>query len=227
MKTIRLASSSAAGLRIFSIVIFLHFCASGAWAAKEKISIDSVKVRGATPELAEVEIVGSYDGSMGKLIMAAIARSRDGAVRSDGYWPVFFPVGENVKVSARISAPLGFEAQRTDLLMVGFYKADKPMFLWRSLEWVHVWPELSEAQYRASKIRRTESRPSRSWHAILETLREEDFAALDALIDRWSSPNERDNDGKSPLGSFGDALSSAFSKRSRKSFQASGATEDA
>jgi hypothetical protein len=43
---------------------------------------------------------------------------------------------------------------------------------------------------------------------MLETLKEEDYAALDGLIDRWSRATERNKDGRSPLASFGDTMTS-------------------
>ena len=58
-----------------STILYLFcFCSVNGWADKAKISpvtLTSVNVLRATPEYAEVEIAGSYDGSLGVLTLAS------------------------------------------------------------------------------------------------------------------------------------------------------------
>lgn len=178
-------------------LVTVVFCANAATTNKA-VGIVSVAVLRATPEHVDVEITGFNDGTLGELSLAATARSADGLIRSSGSYPVLFPSGRDVRVRARVVAPAGVSIQQTDFLVAGFYRSGTPILFSRLLEWRHSWPEAS--------VRKSDSTGTKLPFALSETLNEEDFATLDALIEKWSNPNHKDSDGEFPLKNLNEAV---------------------
>ena len=169
-----------------------------AFAQQGNISIDSFRVLNTTPEFADIEIVGSNDGSMGQLCLGAIVKSRDGTVRSGGFPPFVAPADKQFHLLARVLRPEGSGIQQTNILMVMVYPCGKEIVQRRKFDWPYVWPEKrpsGENEGRQLSV-------AHPWRAFHENLEEEDFAALDGLMTKWNNPRERDDNGEWKLDSF-------------------------
>ena len=175
-------------------------------AAEDAVRIEAVKILRTTPEYIEVEISAAYDGSMGELTLGPLAKSIDGTVRSSGYWPIFFPAGEKLKLVAKIASPNGLEQQQTHFITAKFYKSRSPVMFYKHIKLDYTWPAIAIEDYDYAKGRRVESETKKYITAISDTLSEEDFMALDGLLEKWGNMNERDSDGNQKLGAFKDAV---------------------
>lgn len=163
---------------------------------QRSISIDSFRVIKTSPDLVDIELVVSNDGSNGSLCLYPIAKSKDGLVRPDRekVWSIIVPVGQQQHIPAKVYKPIGFGQLMTDYLAIMVNRCSGQQELARKFDWPYVWSESLSAQ----PVR---AYPDR-YGAFFYSLSEEDFAALDALLEKWNNPNERDEDGNWKLESF-------------------------
>lgn len=185
------------GLFIF-VFTLSSFTAS---AQQGKINIDSYRVLNATPDFADIEIVGSNDGSMGLLCLGAIAKSTDGTVRSEGFPPLVTPNEKQFHIVSRVLRPYGSGKQKSDALVVMVYPCGKDIVLRQQFEWPYVWPE--KVAIPGSEAGKDEEPSSgRPWLVFYQYLQEEDFGAIDGLMRKWNNPMERDQNGDWKLDGF-------------------------
>lgn len=170
---------------------------------QRNVSIDSFHVVKTSPESVDIELVGSNDGSRGQLCLGASAKSRDGIVRSEGFHPYVLPVGQQFHITAEVVRPSGSEQLHTDALAVKVYPCGKEVILNRIFDWPYIWsakaanPSVGEVENQAG---------INPWQIFFQDLNELDFASLDALIERWNNPKERDRNGEWKLDGFRGAL---------------------
>lgn len=183
------AKTSKIALLFFCIIFPLIGCASSrqsglsandclneitACTATAGIGIDSFRVLNITPDFVEIELVGSYDGSIGQLWLGVIAKTTDGIVRSSGYPPVMIPSGKQFHILVRALRPTGLGPQKTDLLLVMVYPGGKDIVLRRIFRWPNAWPEKT-----ASVPAGTDEYPDLStaypWQIFYQNLEEEAF----------------------------------------------------
>jgi hypothetical protein len=172
-------------------------------AQTRNVSIDSFLVAKTNPDSVEIELTGSNDGSMGQLCLGAISKSRDGIVRSIGYPPYMFPMGQQVRITAKVMSPPGSQQSHTDTLVVIVYQCGKEVILSRKFDWPYIWPVRSA---NLSSDNTEELADPNPWQIFFQNLNELDFASLDALTEKWNNPKERDKNGEWKLDSFRSAL---------------------
>jgi hypothetical protein len=173
------------------------------------VTIDSFKVINASQEYqVEIELFGSNDGSMGPICFGALAKSKDGTVRVDGFDPIVVPIGQQFKIPARVSRPHGPEKKaHTDYLMVIAYQCGKEILLTRKFVWQYDWPEDSTIYMsNGERVEQTGFVAEQLSRLFFQNLQEEDFSALDELLEKWNTPRERDENGEWKLDSFRIAL---------------------
>lgn len=175
---------------------------STASAQQAGVSIDSFSVIKTSPEFVDIELVVSNDGSMESLALGAIAKSKDGSIRSKGYAPIFLPVGQKLPVKFQILRPEGDERPLTDSLMVFAYQGGKTPLLSKKFDWSYIWPEMSKKLSRSAVDEPTDLGTRNPWWVFFQNLQEEDFFALDAIMEKWNNPKERDMNGDWKLDSF-------------------------
>lgn len=185
---------------VVGLLACLALSARPGWAAQSGVSIESFRVVKTDPAYVEIELVGSNDGSQGELSLAARVKSKDGSVRSVAFEPVSFPAGQTVHVSVRAIRPAGLHSSRTDTLMVLVYQPNTSPLLRAKFEWHHLWPAISAAASEMSFgdmiINDADlSKQAQEWAIFHDNLEEEDFAALDLLMEKWNTPKERDQNG--------------------------------
>jgi len=184
------------------LYLFIGFphsvCAQGSG-----ISIDSFRVTKITPDIADIELFGSNDGSMGSICIGTIAKSKDGYVRSNRFPPIAFPVGQNVNIFSQVFRPDGHGVVNTDYLVIMVYQCGKEIFQRLKFDWAYEWPKKlaspTDTDLATQKIDFDSVRP---YMVIYENFAEEDYAALDLILQRWNNPQERDSNGEWKLDSF-------------------------
>lgn len=173
---------------------------------QKNVSIDSFRVVNTGPDSADIELVGSNDGSQGQLCLGASAKSRDGIVRSEGFPPYVLPVGQPFHIPAKVMRPSGSEPLHTDALAVIVYPCGKEIILSRIFDWPYDWPARAENPSAGKTTGNAGPIANKPWQIFFQDLNELDFASLDALMERWNNPNERDQNGEWKLDGFRDAL---------------------
>lgn len=181
-------------------------CLTYGWAGEESFKIAVSKDLQSTPYDADIELLTSYDGSLGDVSLCITARSTDNLVASYGCIPIFMPVGTDVRTVVKVLGPYGLNAQRSDLITAHFYQNRQAFSLFRSASWPHAWPSITPQDYEPSKGRSLENPIHGSIRAFATPLRDDDFAAVDTLVDNWSQTGERDTDGNWRLASFTEAV---------------------
>ncbi len=94
----------------------------------------------------------------------------------------------------QVSRPDGSGRRQTDVLMVMVYPCGKDIVLRRKFDWSYVWPEKATT----SLIGGDEKAELSARHlssVFYENWMDEDFGALDDLIEKWNNPTERDTNG--------------------------------
>lgn len=165
------------------------------------ISIDAFRILNTTPDFVDIELSGSDDGTMGQLCVGVIAKSTDGMVRSQSYSSIAAPGDAQFRVLSRVMRPSGLARQETDCLMAMVYPCGQGTVLRRKFAWHYAWPE-KKAGTSGSENDQVEMSEARPWLAFKANLDEEDFAALDTLIQKWNDPKARDQDGEWKLDGF-------------------------
>ena len=188
----------AAGWLLISVFISISFTA---FAQQESVSIDSFRVLITTADYVDIELVGSNDDSMDELWMGVIAKSKDGTVRPTGFRPYLIPADKPFKITSRVPRPYGLGAQKTDVLMVMIYPRGKDVIQRHKFDWRHVWPKkAANPDSKAEEFKNLST--AKPWLILLENLTEEEFSALDNVINKWNNPGERDKNGEWKLDSF-------------------------
>lgn len=137
------------------------------------------------------EIIYSNDGTRVDVFLGAHARSKDGMTRSPGFAPVALMPGQHVRAVARVLRPNGAQAQATDLVVIEVYQGGVPVFLRKRFTRALAWPALPEG----SAASPDESSYGAAASLLRSNFEEEDFAALDMLVEQWNSPAQRLRNG--------------------------------
>jgi hypothetical protein len=154
-----------------SLVILLLGCAT---PPKTGVSIDSFRVVKTGLKTVEIGFVGSNDGSKGEVCLGAIAKSKDGSVRSEGAYSPVMPVGQNIKFARYVMRPHEPGKHQTDFLMALVNPCGKEQLLTQKFDWPYVWPEISTGE----KLEKNEGLGTTNpWSAILGNFQDEDFSA--------------------------------------------------
>ena len=180
------------------LIAMLNLSSFSACAEQEQIKIESFRVLNTTPEFADIEIVGSNDGSTESLWLGVIAKSQDGIVRSASFPSYAVPSEKHFHMLSRVLRPEGTGKQQTDALVVMVYPGEGKIFLRRRFDWSYVWPEKKQTTENGGKLLSV----SHPWRAFQENFEEEEFTALDDLMSKWNNPRERDENGEWKLDSF-------------------------
>jgi hypothetical protein len=181
-----------AGLCLFILV----GCASHETALQKSVRIESFSVVKTAPDSIDIDLVVSNNGLNGSLCLYPIAISKDGLVRPDRekVWSIDVPVGQMQHIPAKVYRPIGSGQLKTDYLAIILSRCTGQEELAHQFDWPYVWSESRSAQ------------PVRNYPdiygAFFHSLSEEDFTALDALLQKWNNPDERDEDGNWKLETF-------------------------
>ncbi len=176
-------------------------------AAQQGVTIESFKVVSTAPEAVDVEFAGSNDGSLGPLLISALAKSKDGAVRSLSSTPNMIPVGQNLRFPARIIRPEDMEHPQTDFLMVLAYSASNGQILFRQkLPWNYSWQRVAPKAFSGVTDDYADAATKDTAAVFSGNLEEEDFPALDLLLQKWNTPRERNKNGEWKLDDYRAAL---------------------
>ncbi len=170
-----------------------------ALAEQARVSVDAIRIVQATPDFVEVELSGTQDGSMGQLCLGVVAKSKDGSVRSVGFAQAYVPADKQFRVLSRALRPVGSARQETDYLLALAYPCGYPVTLRRKFLWHYTWPERKPGFAPDGSEELAAAQP---WQAFYSNLIDEDFAALDALLQNWNNPAVRDENGSWKLDSF-------------------------
>lgn len=183
------------------VVAMIVMASPAAYAQPDGVSVDAVRILKTTPDFVNVELSGSNDGSLGPLCFGIIAKSTDGIVRSSGYPPALMPSNGKFRVLAKVLRPSGLPRQETDLLLVMIYYCGHDIVQRRRFVWHYTWPEKKPGP-SGDNGNAVELGMAHPWEVFYENLGEEDFAALDAVMQKWNNPEERDQNGEWKLDSF-------------------------
>lgn len=187
-------------IKVLGYVLFA-FVYLNAQAANEHLEIHSVRTISPSshPPLAEIEIVGSYDGAYGNhLVLVTTARSADGLIRSYGIASTSFPEGDHVKVKTYVSPPAGFRTQETTLLMANFFSGSdwEKYEVSKKVDWRYTWLKVDKALSTKIPIKYAEDENESTTEAFCALLKEEDFESIDAIFGGWEKGlNVRNADG--------------------------------
>ena len=176
--------------------------ACSTYAEQGSVSIDSFNVIKTSPESVDIELIGSNDGTLGQICLETTSKSKDGSVLNNVFPSVVVPVGQKMHFPAQVIRPPGLDEQQTDFLIIRVSPCGKDIFLRHKFNWPFVWPKISEKSSSVPANDFAELNKFSSWWAFQENFEEEDFAALDALVEKWNTPKERDDDGDWKLGGF-------------------------
>jgi hypothetical protein len=188
-----------------------------AQAREPALRVELVREVSADASMAEVELEVVNDGLQGELYLEALAKSRDGEVRGGPtLTPEPLPAGRKVRFSVFVSRPpdVGTQhagAQHTEVLLVAVQTGAGKWVAHTRAEWAHDWPALPQpnaAQAGAAAGAGNDGLLPRSNEAgvVAGNLADGDFAALDLLLQEWSTPQARDESGEWKLASFDDAI---------------------
>lgn len=195
--------------RLFLCALFAMLAATTANAQQAKVSIESFQVIQVNSESVDIELIGSNDGSLGQICVGVIAKSKDGTVRSDRYQPMVLPIGIPARVVAQVQRPRGWSQINTDFLQVMVYPCGKEMYFRHKFAWAHSWPAI-QATIPGEGADDPDLGSSNPELVFYMNMVEEEFAALDMLLEKWNNPKERDVDGNWKLNGFGGALGRLF-----------------
>lgn len=186
----------------FLLFVMIGLMPTAALAQQGDISLDSFRILNTTTDFVEIEIVGSNDGSSSEqLWLGATAKSRDGAVRSKNTQTFDIPTDKQFHIKSRVLRPNGLKSQQTDMLVVMIYQSGKSAKLARKFDWTYMWPEQPE-KAKVEVSENTNLVTEQPWRAFYQNLEEEEFGALDMLMQKWNTPTERDSNGKWKLDSY-------------------------
>lgn len=179
-------------------------------AGQKGVSLESFKVVATDPGFVEIELVGSNDGSLGPVFLGATAKSKDGVIRSAGFRPTSVPVGQKVHFSVQVNRPGGREKQQTEFLAVLAYPSGGHPFLRNRFDWKYTWPAVAAPPPGGAPDSQADlSAEQKPWQILYENLEDEDFAALDLLMEEWNNPKERNRNGEWKLDDYRGALNYA------------------
>lgn len=177
------------------------------------IEIDSFRIIEARSDHLILEIIGSYDGSVGPVFIQATTRSVDGSVRTVAKLPGGLTVGHKVRSTTRISGPTGLELQKTDVLHLKVVSMDgKTSHFSRTYAWPYVWPEMQIEHNDPNQDRTFDSLGAKAQEALLEALINDEFLLIDSLLEKWSA-GERDHDGEWKVRTFTGAVKAFITRR--------------
>lgn len=167
--------------------------------------VESVNVVATDPTMAEVELVLS-NATHDALYLTATAKSRDGVVRAAPAAPDdVVPRGRHQHITLFIRRPPGTgAAEHTDVLWVSAQAMDGSGVIRTAVDWPHDWPALAQpgaAQDPSSLLMREDDAG-----AFYASLDEEDFAAVDLLLQEWNTPEQRNPNGEWKLEGFRAAI---------------------
>lgn len=172
-----------------------------AQAQPPALAVESVREVAADPSAAEVELVLTND-TRDPLYLTVTAKSRDGVVRSVPATtddPV--PAGRHRHVTLFIGRPGNNNALHTDVLWVSARETDHPeVFIRTRVDWPHDWPASGPTAHAASRGGLLPRDDDSAMFAA--SLGEEDFAAVDLLLNEWNTPTERNPNGEWKLEGF-------------------------
>ncbi len=184
------------------LCLFLSLSFS-AFGQTKGVSVDSFRVIKTDPDYVDIELTGSNDGSLGTLCLDAHAKSDDGLVRSGGFIPLVVPVGQKLTITTHVLRPRGLDKLHTDYLFVMVYPCGKSPVLTRKLDWKYDWPDKSASTTSVDeKTQASDSAARAPWWLVTQSLEQEDYFALDQLLEKWNDPIQRDINGEWKLNQF-------------------------
>jgi hypothetical protein len=200
-----------------AIAASLMIVASGStltptFARQQELSVDSFRVVNATAESVDVELTGTNDGSMGQLCLRTVAKSKYGDVRSPSYASSPVPSDRKFHAFYRIPRPNGVARQVTNYLLVTIYPCTQDVVLRRKFDFHYVWPERTPGA-TGDEQGNNELGETRPWLAFYANLQDEDYEALDGLLQKWNDPKERDQNGNWKLDGFRSAFEDYSTRR--------------
>ena len=127
---------------------------------------------------------------------------RLGAIRK--FASIVVPVGQQLTLATQVLRPRGRDKQHTDYLSVMVFPCDKRPVLTRKLDWQYVWPEktANTASTDQEALTQDDSIANEPWWPVTLNLEQEDFSALDQLLEKWNTPEQRDRNGEWKLVGF-------------------------
>lgn len=184
---------------IIGVCWILIICGIQAHATTQtQIEIKSFEVGRINPDSVDIELTGSNSGVQ-FLCLGAIAKSRDGSIRSPGFIPQLFPVGKDIRISTRVLRPAGLEKPETAFLTVWFYECGKNISSRFKFEWTFTWPlqPVKPGNVDADK---------KPWGVFYENMEDLDYEALDLLMEKWNDSKQRDINGEWKLDGYRGAI---------------------
>jgi hypothetical protein len=175
--------------------VLFTMMAPTAFSQQVGVSIDSFNIIKIIPEAVDIELVGSNDGSLGPIDLKVISKSKDGSILSRRSMPVVVPIASQLHIRVQVLRPQEVKSPHAEFLVIWIYQRSGTRILTRKFDWPFIWPELSANSSGGAAEQGTDGGINNSGEVFGENLREEDFAALDALLEKWNKPEERDQDG--------------------------------
>ncbi len=182
------------------IGILLAVSATTAYA--QGLEIDSFNVVKINPDVVEIELVGSNDSVLENAYMALSAKSTDGTIQSKPSLGIQVPTGQKFHVTTQVLRPPGLKESQTAALLVYLWSPHDKHALKAKFDWVHTWPELSADTTNTPSNNLFDLYQPDSISIFYGNLRDDDFAAMDALMHKWNNKDERDEDGLWQLNGF-------------------------
>jgi hypothetical protein len=178
----------------FKYIVLGLFITFSAYARQENVSIESFQIVKVNSDSADIDIIGSNDGTLGAVCLGVTAKSKDGSIGSTGFKPVIFPIGRQIHISAHVLAPQELDKPQTDYLIVDVYPCGKEIILSEKFNWSNVWKDV-HAKRGSGMTDDSTNYSKHPGYIFYNNMQRLDYEALDLLMTRWNDPRERDNNG--------------------------------